>query len=118
MMNRTDRLFSRKTLPGDWYTDKMDARCKSLEGHKYAQVFANKAYFSRIYPMDSKRKAGDALRLFYQEFGVPERLTFYGSKEQGQAGTEFMKHILTHSIDYHISEAEFHNQNPVEGVIR
>ena len=68
--------------------------------------------------MDSKRKAGDALRLFCQEFGVPERLTFDGSKEQGQAGTEFMKQIRTHIIDYHISEAGLHNQNPVEGVIR
>ena len=49
--------------------DTMDARCKSLEGNKYAQAFVNKAFFSRIYPMDSKKKAG-------QEFGVPERLTF------------------------------------------
>ena len=61
---RTDRVFSRKTILGDWSTDTMDVRCKSLEGNKYAQVFVNKAYFSRIYPMDSKRKAGDALRLF------------------------------------------------------
>ena len=96
----------------------MDARCKSLEGNKYAQVFANKAYFSCIYPMDSKSKAGDALCLFWQDIGVPERLTFDGSKEQGQAGTEFMKYIRTHSIDYHILEANLHNQNPVEGVIR
>ena len=67
--------------------------------------------------MDSKRKAGDALRLFCQEFGVPKRLTFDGSKEQGQSGTEFMKQTRTHSIDYHISEANLINQNPVEGVI-
>ena len=59
----------------------MYAICKSLEGNKYAQVFANKAFFSCIYPMDSKKKAGDSLRLFPQEFGVPERLTFDGSKE-------------------------------------
>ena len=49
----------------------MDAICKSLEGNKYTQVFANKAFFSRIYPMDSKKKAGDALRLFFQELSVP-----------------------------------------------
>ena len=52
---RTDRVFSRKTLLGDWSTDTMDARCKSLEGNKYAQVFANKAYFSCIYPINLKR---------------------------------------------------------------
>ena len=115
---RADRVFTRKTLAGDWSTDTMDARCKSLEGNKYAQVFANKGYFSRIYPMNSKKKAGDALRLFCQEFGVPERLTFDGSKEQKEPSTEFMKQIRTHNIDYHISEPDLHNQNPVEGVIR
>jgi hypothetical protein len=115
---RTDRVFTRKTLAGDWSTDTMDGRCKSLEGNKYAQVFANKGYFSRIYPMDSKKKAGDALRLFCQEFGVPERLTFDGSKEQTGKGTMFMKQIRQHGIDYHISEPDLHNQNFVEGTIR
>ena len=66
----------------------MDARCKSLEGNIYAQVFANKTLFSRIYPVDSKKKAVDAIRLFCQEFGVPERLTFDGSKEQSNPGTD------------------------------
>ena len=79
---RADRVFSRKTLNGEWSTDTMDGRVKSLDGNRYAQVFANKSYFAKIYPMDSKRKAGDALKLFCQEFGVPEKLTFDGSKEQ------------------------------------
>ena len=56
--------------------------------------------------------------MFCQEFGVPERLTFDGSKEQSMKGTEFMKQIRLHGIDYHISEPNLHNQNPVEGVIR
>ena len=99
---RADRVFSRKTLTGDWSTDTMDGRFKSLEGNRYAQVFANKGYFSRIYPMDSKKKAGEALRLFCQEFGVPERLTFDGSKEQCMKGTEFMKQVRRHDIQYHI----------------
>ena len=64
--------------------------------------------------MDKKSKAGDALRLFCQEIGVPERLTFDGSKEQTMKGTEFMKQVRTHNIDYHIAEADMHNQNQVE----
>ena len=115
---RADRVFERKTLAGSWSTDTMDGRSKSLEGNRYAQVFANKAYFSRIYPMDSKSKAGDALRLFCQELGVPEKLTFDGSKEQNGKGTEFMRQIRRHDIDYHVTEADLHNQNPAEGVIR
>ena len=29
-----------------------------------------------------------------------------------------MKQIITHSIDYHISESDLHNQNQAKGVIR
>ena len=86
-----DRVFTRKTLLGDGLTDTMDSRSKSLDSNKYAQVFTNKSYFSCIYSMDSKKKVGDALRLFYQEFGVPERLIFNRSKEQSKPGTQFMK---------------------------
>ena len=68
--------------------------------------------------MDSKRKAGDALRLFCQEFGVPEKLIFDGSKEQTKKGTEFIKQIRSHNIDYHVCEPGSPNQNPAEGVIR
>jgi len=68
--------------------------------------------------MDSKKKAGDALHLFCQEFGVSERLTFDGSKEQTKKGTKFIKQIRKHNIDYHISEPAMHNENPVEGCIR
>ena len=68
--------------------------------------------------MDSKKKAGNALWLFYQEFGVPENLTFDGSKEQSKPGTDFMCQIRLHDINWHVSEADMHNQNPVKGVIR
>ena len=75
-------MFQKKTL---------DGRIVSLNGNKYAQVFANKGYFAKICPMDSKRKCGEALKIFCQESGVPERLTFDESKEQTKKGTSFMK---------------------------
>ena len=67
-----------------------------------------------MYTMDSKKKAGDALRLFCQEFGVPERLNLDGYKEQSNPSTEFMKQIITRSIYYHISEADLHNQTKLK----
>ena len=115
---RSDRMFDHKTLSGRWSTDTMDGRTKSLDGNKYAQVFSNDSYFAKIYPMDTKSKAGSALREFCREFGIPQSLTFDGSKEQTMPGTEFMKTIRQYGIDYHISEADLHNQNPAEGVIR
>ena len=60
----------------------MDGRTQSLLGNRYAQVFTNKGYFAKIYPIDKKSKAGDALKIFSQEFGAPESLTFDGSKEK------------------------------------
>ena len=97
----------------------MDGRVRSLEGNKYAQVFAKpQGYFSKIYPMNKKGEAGDALRTFCLEFGVPEHLTFDGSKEQCGRKTEFMKQVRKNDIQHKVSEKGYHNQNPVEGVIR
>ena len=76
---RVDRVFERPLLRGDFYTDTMDARAKSLEGNKYAQVFANRDLFAIAYPMSAKSAAGDGLRQFIHYFGRPERLTFDGS---------------------------------------
>eukprot|EP00957_Ditylum_brightwellii_P197293 15030969-Ditylum_brightwellii.AAC.1 len=67
--------------------------------------------------MDNKSKAGEVLKIFCQEFRVPEKLTFDCFKEQSSHNTDFMKEVRTQSIDYHISESDLHNQNPVEGVI-
>ena len=62
-------MYHRKLLSGAWSTDTMDARCKSLDGNSYAQVFANKGYFAKVYPMDKKSKCGDALKLFVGNLG-------------------------------------------------
>ena len=42
---RADRMFHRKTLTGDWATDTIDGRTKSIDGNRYAQVFTSKNYF-------------------------------------------------------------------------
>ena len=68
--------------------------------------------------MDSKGKACEALRIFCQEFGVPDKLTFDGSQEQNGKRTEFMHQIRRNDIDYRVIEPERHNENPAEGVIR
>jgi hypothetical protein len=64
-----------------------------------------------MYPVDSsKSKAGDALRILCQEFGIPERLTFDGSKEQmKKGGTQFMKQVHTNYTAFQITEPDMHN---------
>ena len=68
--------------------------------------------------MDPNRKAGDDLKLFCKEFGVSEKLTYDGSKEQACKGAPFTKEVHRKGIDHHISEPDLHNQNLVVGVIR
>ena len=68
--------------------------------------------------MDSKGKAGEALRIFCQEFGVPDKLNFDGLQEQNGKRREFMHQIRRNDIDYHVIDPERHNENPAEGVIR
>ena len=85
-------------------------------GNRYAQVFAGKQ-FSKVYPMEKKSNAGDALKLFCQEFGAPEHLTFDGSKEQTSRKTPFMHQVRSHGINFHVVEPGVKNQNPVEPVI-
>jgi hypothetical protein len=105
---RADRMFHKKSLSGAWSCDTLDGRTMSLDGNRYAQVFANKSYFAKIYHMDSKGKVGDALRVFCREFGVPESLTFDGSMEQCGKNTEFIQHICKNDIKFHVTEPDLY----------
>ena len=95
----------------------MGGKSKTIARNRYAQVFANDKYFAKPYPMDKKGKAGDALKEFCRDFGVPEHLNFDGPKEQTCKGKTFMKTVRHYNIDYHISKPDLHNQNPAEVVI-
>jgi hypothetical protein len=53
-------------------------------------VFANGSFFAEVYLMARKADAGQALKTFVLELGVPEELTVDGSKEQTKKGTDFM----------------------------
>ena len=114
---KADRLYRLTRLPGDWCTDTLHGRTKSKAGNKYGQMFANNAYFAAIYPMDTKKKVGEALRVFCQEFGVPERRTMDGAPDQVGRNSEFMKEVQKQGTDFQLIEPELHNQNPEEGII-
>ena len=100
-----------------WDTDTMDKQVKSLDGNQYAQVFSNRIHFAEIYPKDNKPGAGQALKTFVMELGVPEELTVDVSKDQKITGTEFMKCCQRNEISLARTKPERPNQNPAEGVI-
>ena len=114
---RADRMYERPRIRGVVYTDTMDGQHKSLDGNKFAQVFATNFHFSAVYPMESKGHAGEALKQFITDFGVPDRIICDGSKEQTKQSTTFMEQVRKHHIDVHTTEPNRHNQSKVEGVI-
>ena len=95
----------------------MDGQHKSLDGNKYAQVFATDFHFSAIYPIESKGHAGYALKQFIADFGVLDKIICDGSKEQTKRGMTFMEQVRKHHIDIHTTEPNWHNQSKVEDVI-
>ena len=115
---RADRHFDRPTLKGKWHIDYMFGRTRSLDEDVAAQVFANKDYFFTANLTESKKLCRKALNTFCKKFGVPEKLTFYGTKEQVKSGIYFIKVILEYEIIPHVIEPDKHNQNRVEGFIR
>ena len=111
-------MYERPQIRGTVYIDIMDGQYKSPDGNKYAQVFATDFHFSAVYPMESKGLAGDALKQFIADFGVPDKIICDGSKGQTKHGTTFMEQVRNHHIDIHTTEPGRYNQSKVEGVIR
>jgi len=115
---KADRIFRLPRLGGEWFTDTVFVPVKSSDGNICGQLFANERYFATFYPMDSKAKAGNALRTFCREFGIPESLRSDQAPEMCGRKTEFQKQIRQHDIKHHVAEANMHNQSPAEGVAR
>ena len=68
--------------------------------------------------------AGDALKEFITDFGVPHKIVMDGAAEQTGRKTKFMQQARKHHIDFHLTVLHFHlteleqyNQSQVEGVI-
>ena len=111
-------MYERPRFRGVIYTDTLNGKVTSLDGNKYAKVFATSDFFATVYPMDTKAKAGDALKEFITDFGVPDKVVMDGASEQMGRKTTFMQQLRKHHIDFHVTEPERYNQSKAEGVIR
>ena len=111
-------MYERPRIQGVVYTDMMDGQHKSFDGNKFAQVFTMDFHFSAFYPIESKGYAGDSLKRFIADFGVPDNIICDGSKEQTKRGMTFMEQVRKHHINIHTTKPNRHNQSKVEGVIR
>ena len=80
--------------------------------------FANESFFATAYPMEHKSSAGQALKQFISDFGIPDKLVCDGASEQVGKQTEFQSTVQKHAIDLHVPEPHRHNQSKVEGVVQ
>ena len=115
---RVDRMFIRPRICSIIYTDTMNGRYKSLDGNKHAQIFGNESFFATAYPMKHKSSAGQALKQFISDFGIPDKLVCDGTTEQVGKQTEFQAMVRKHAIDLHVTRPHCHNQSKVEGVVQ
>ena len=77
----------------------MNGCYKSLDGNKHAQIFANESFFATAYPMEHKSSAGQALKQFISDFGIPDKLVCDGAAEQVGKQTEFQSTVRKHAIN-------------------
>ena len=115
-----DRQFGTKRLSAKFATDTIWSDIKSLNKHKYAQVYTHKCGFTACYLIDriSGDQIGNTLRDFVNNFGVPQHLTFDGYSSHVCKGSLFMKTVRKCNIDFYISGVRRPNENPAEGSIR
>lgn len=117
---RADRFYNMKRLNGKFSTDTIWADAKSINQHKYAQVYTHKCGFSVIYPINGMTGdlIGQTLIDFIHDFGIPTCLVFDGHKSQLSGGSLFMRTIRKYHIKFQASEPRRPEQNPSEGGIR
>ena len=95
---RADRMFIRLHIHGTIYTNTMNGHYKSLDSNKHAQIFANESFFATAYPMEHKSSAGQVLKQFISNFGIPDKLVCDGTAEQVGKRTEFQSTVRNDTI--------------------
>ena len=115
---RTDLLSTRhRRLNIRIFSDTLFAGVQSLRGNTCAQIFSAEN-FIWIYPMKSKSQAGEALRTFIEEVGIPTTLVVDGANEQVGAKSGFFKTAQTYHVDLRQTEAYSPWQNRAEDAVR
>ena len=112
-----DRQLRYRRLSHEMFTDTLEVKTVSWRRkNRYAQVFATKFGWVRVFPMRTKSEAHHALSLLAQRDGVPHSIVMDGSKEQTMG--DFRK--KARQMDCRVKQTEPYSpwQNAAEGAIR
>ena len=66
--------FNRRRSNGQFYYDYLDAKTKSLDGNIGTWLYTAGS-FTAVYPVASRKEAGDTLRRFADYVGIPDQLS-------------------------------------------
>lgn len=112
------RLISRPV--GEFYTDTMFSPIRSARGYTCAQIYGNKYGWSKVYPMESKKKqpVGDSLTLLIQDVGVPQKLHTDNAPEMVGCSTPFFRRARKEGIDLTTIEPGRPNENYGEILVK
>ena len=112
-----DRQLRYRRLAHDVFTDTLVSKIPSwMRQNKYAQVFATRFGWVRVFPMKNKSDAHEAFSLLAQRDGVPPLIVADGAKEQVM-GT-FRKKVKEAGSRLKQTEPYSPWQNAAEGEIR
>ena len=112
-----DRQLRYRRLSHYMFTDTLESRVTSwFCQNKYAQVFATRFGWVRVYPMKKKSDAHEGLSAMAHGDGVPPLIVMDGAKEQTMG--EFRRKARQMGI--HVKQTEPYSpwQNAAEGAIR
>jgi ribosomal protein L31E len=112
-----DRQLRYRRLAHDMFTDTMKAGVTSwFRQNRYAQVFTTRFGWVRVFPMQKKSQAHEALSLLAQRDGVPPVMIMDGSKEQTMG--KFRQKAREMGMRIKQTEPYSPWQNAAEGAIR
>jgi hypothetical protein len=91
---------------GEFYTDTMIAKIRSIRGHTCAQIYGNKFGYIKAYPLNKhdKQNLGDSLSLIIQDVGVMQKLHTDNAPEMVGRKTPFFARARKEGIDLTTNE--------------
>ena len=107
-----------KRLRAKFYTDTLFMDETSTKGNTCAQLYADGDGFVHVYPMQSKKQAGESLHQFVNDVGIMNELCSDNAPEQTGANSEFVKATRKYRIKTSTIEPHSPWQNKAEGQIR
>ena len=67
---------------------------------------------------EHKSSAGQALKQFISDFGIPDKLVCDAAAEQVGKRTEFQSTVQKHAVDLHVTESHRHNKSKEGSVVQ